>query len=273
MKRWLSVSFALGSFFGVVLVSIFTLLHLQFGSLNVPSVPVAAQAATTTSAVDESFAAAETFFKEKGISLSTTPATPLPWATWSTFESTATPEVRKAAVMAHEEWSRYSNEVLANSGLKAVYLIKDLNVNGQARSGMPDPEVTHSLYFDVSEQYLNSEGGSYMRRTFHHEFSHLIEYHLFDSYAPKDSVWSGCNATGLKYGNGGAAMYANADYAHKWHPQKGFVNGYATSGIEEDKAEMFAYYMTDASTLRDLANKDENIACKLHQTELLLQKL
>ena len=112
-----------------------------------------------------------------------------------------------------------------------------------------------------------------MRRTYHHELRHLIEYNLYGSYAPKDANWESCNASSFRYGNGGSEMYNDAAFAHKIHPQSGFVTGYATSGIEEDKAEIYAAYMTDPQALQNLAATDDLLSCKVSATKQLLQLL
>ena len=68
-------------------------------------------------------------------------------------------------------------------------------------------------------------------------------------------------------------MYDDVNFAHKEHPTYGFVDGYATSGVAEDKAEVFARFMTDPAGLQKLADKDAGISCKLSQTVTLLQNL
>jgi hypothetical protein len=273
MKRWLSVSFALGSFLGVIFVSIFAFFSLKLDILNVPSAPVSAQPVTSSRAsTTGSLGDAELFFRQKGITLSTNPATPLSWASWDTL-TISDPNAGQAAKDLKAEWSKYSDEAIKKSGLKAIYLVRNLSISGQARSGMPDPNATNALYFDVSDIYIQSEGGEYLRRTYHHEFSHFIEYKLTGSYAPNDSVWNGCNTPGTTYGRGGSSMYNDPDFAHKARPSYGFIDGYATSGVEEDKAEVFAYYMVSNSYLRKLAANDAGISCKLDQTEKLILSL
>lgn len=274
MKRWLSISFALSSFFGVLAVSIYALLQIQFGSLNVPSSPVAAAPfnTSTTAVTTGKFADAHQFFARKGITLSTSPKVPLSWANWNSADPNDK-NAQQAAGDLMDEWTLYSDKAIKSSGLKAIYLVRNLTFSGQNSAGMPDPEVSDAIYFDISDKFLQSEDGDFLRRTYHHEFGHFIVYKQTGSYAPKDSEWGKCNAKGAKYGDGGIAMYSDPGFAHKIHPSYGFIDGYATSGPEEDKAEMFAYYMTDQPLVRNLAKKDAGIACKLAQTEKLLKSL
>ena len=275
MKRWSSVGFALGTFLGVIVVSMVALLHMQFGSLNAAASPVTkpTQTLQKTSNSNGSFADAERFFTANNITLSIRPKSSLSLASWTPYESTEATNVRVAASELQDEMSKYSHQTLQASGLKSIYLVSDLFVNGQARSGMPEPLVEHALYFDASDKYLQSENGQYMRRTFHHEFSHLIAYDLYGKYTPNDAAWERCNTKEASYGNGGASMYADPEYAHKLHPSYGFIDGYATSAPEEDTAEMFTYYMTDLDYLSTVASKDAGIACKLSLTEKLLRTL
>lgn len=274
MRRWLSISLALGTLLGVVLVGVYSISMLHAAAFSAPSSPaVTSQPVDQSAAVNASgFTNAQSFFKSRGILLSVTPTAKVPGASWNEYHTTDQ-NVLLAASELQGEFSKYSAHALKSSGIKSIYLVANLYVDGQYRSGMPEPRLEHALYFDVSEANLQSEDGAYMKRTFNHEFSHLIEYDLFGSFTPKDKSWTDCNLSNFAYGKGGPAMYSNPDYAHKSHPAYGFVDGYATSAIEEDKAEMFAYFMTDPILVRSLANKDAGVACKLNQTEILLQKL
>ncbi len=276
MNRLLSASFALGSLLGTIIVSVFAFTQLKVMTSNAAAVPVKPpQIAVINNpkATSGDYAGALRFFADRGIMLSIAPSYALTDANWSTFSSSADANVSQAASELQTEFQKYTKNGLQNSGLKSIYLVKDLVVNGQARSGMPEPRTGKALYFDVSDIYLQSEDGMYMRRTFHHEFSHFTEYNLFGSYAPDDATWTGCNNSSFRYGNGGASMYADPEFAHKSHPTYGFIDGYATSAIEEDKAEMFAWYLTDAPALQKLASKDAGVACKLLQTKSLYQTL
>ena len=273
MKRWLSISFSFGSLLGVTAVSLLVFLNLRTSATPASVVPINQKSSSVAKAKAGSFTTAQKFFDERGIALSIQPKATLTNAHWHTYVLGDDAQVNQAAAELQSEWLKYSANTLKASGLKTIYLVHDLHVDGQARSGFPEPRIEHALYFDISANYLNSENGQYLRRTFHHEFAHLIEYDLFGSFAPADAAWNRCNAKDTKYGNGGPSMYADVDYAHTMHPKYGFVDGYATSGLDEDKAEMFAYYMTDPASVQNLADGDAGINCKLQLTERLLQEL
>lgn len=165
--------------------------------------------------------------------------------------------------MLSEEFVKYDSNTIKATGLKKIYLVTNLAVNGQLRSGMPEPVLQDALYFDVSKIYINSEDGQYIRRTFHHELKHLIDYNKFGNYTGDKANWLSCNDDSFRYGAGGGAMYADPKYAHSEHPITGFVDGYATSAIEEDRAEVYAMFMTTPEKLQTIADKDSSVACKL----------
>ena len=219
-----------------------------------------------------SFAVAKTYFSHHGIELSNKPITKVPGASYEIYSDTSD-EIVLSAQALQQEYTKYSDATLRSSGLKKIYLVKNLVVDGQARSGMPEPRLEDALYFDVSIKYLGSENGNYTRRTFHHEFNHLIIYNQNGMFSPTDKSWLACNDANFRYGSGGPSMYNTPEYAHIIHPQFAFTDGYATSGIEEDKAEVFADYMTNPGKLQLLSGKDSGVACKLANTEKFLQNL
>jgi hypothetical protein len=93
--------------------------------------------------------------------------------------------------------------------------------------------------------YDDTYSGDYAREVIHHEFDHLVTFNIFNTWAPVDSIWLSFNPPGFSYGAGGASAYqSNNSSLSGEHPTSGFVTGYATTAIEEDKAETYAYLMT-----------------------------
>ena len=68
-------------------------------------------------------------------------------------------------------------------------------------------------------------------------------------------------------------MHSDVAYAHAAHLKPGFITGYATSGVDEDRAEVFAHYMTNRNYLYKLAQNDASLSCKVAQSEQLLSSL
>lgn len=60
------------------------------------------------------------------------------------------------------------------------------------------------------------------------------------------------NPVDFNYGRGGA-------YEREWKPldddKKEFLNFYSTTGIEEDKAEIFAFIMLECKKIQDVQNE------------------
>lgn len=192
------------------------------------------------------------------------------YASWQIADPQSS-EGRQAYKIVSQELSKYTAANFATLGLKKVYLVKSLYVDGTFRSGMPEAQFEDAVYFDIDAKYFTSEDGKYMRRTIHHEIRHLADYNQYNTYKPQDSKWLQCNPAQNSYLNSVASMYANPTYAHAAHPSAGFITGYATSGIDEDRAEVYAYYMTDRAYLYKTAIEDASLSCKVAQTETLIR--
>jgi hypothetical protein len=68
----------------------------------------------------------------------------------------------------------------------------------------------------------------------------------------KDPIWESYNPADFEYGRGGA-------YEREWKPlennKKEFLNFYSTTGIEEDKAEIYAFMMLECNKIKDVENE------------------
>src|SRR3989344_3734937 len=129
-------------------------------------------------------------------------------STWQNVDTIDTDRINVFTNLVLHEIKRYPVPTIKKSGLKKIYLVRSLRVDDQLRSGMPEPFIEDALYFDISENYINSENGQYMKRVCHHELSHLIDYNQYGTFTPYDSKWQSCNTPGWHYGKGGASMSA-----------------------------------------------------------------
>jgi hypothetical protein len=206
--------------------------------------------------------AMRTIAAKYSIEVSITPSRPnLPGiATWQLVGATDISNLEAMSKLLSTEWNKYTTNFVKASGIKGIYLVKSLNVNGQNRAAMPDNIYDNYLYFSIDSQYINSPG--YLQNVIHHEFNHIIEYNVFGSWSWDDAAWKACNNTGFTYGAGGAAAYSNPNFANTYHVINGFLTGYGTYGIEEDKAEVFAEIMSNQTRLKALELIDTNFACK-----------
>ena len=84
----------------------------------------------------------------------------------------------------------------------------------------------------------------YLCRVLHHEFFHIIDYRD-DGDVYEDKAWAALNRPGFHYGTGGKNAQHVASARELTEKFPGFLNYYATTGVEEDKAEVFANLIVD----------------------------
>jgi hypothetical protein len=186
--------------------------------------------------------ALQTFLSQYGVTLQMLTVTPSTYAqdyaTYTILDNSDLAATKEYGSLFIDEWAKYPLDWVENSELQSIVIVDDLFVDGYNRAAMPDP-VGSAVYYDPSFS------GDYAREVVHHEYNHLITYNYFGSWSPADPVWQSYNPPGFSYGNGGAECYEPDNNCLTGdHPIAGFVTGYATSGIEEDKAELYACLMT-----------------------------
>lgn len=164
-----------------------------------------------------------------------------------------------------EEIQKLPVQLLQLSGLQTVAFVRQLQLATQPRAAVPD-YVHEVLYYDISLQKH-----AYLRHVVHHEFYHMLEQQLYGSAYYQDPQWLALNPANFSYGNGGAAT-RNAEAAAFSHPAPGFINGYAMSGIEEDKAEIWTVIWASDSwqQVSRMFEQDAVLAAKLR---LLIKQL
>jgi len=189
---------------------------------------------------------------------------------WAAGEVTADPadaaDVKTYTPLLVEEFALYPVGFVKRTKLRQIVLVKNLRFGKQRRTSVPD-FTRNVLYIDVSRGRKTED---YARRVIHHEYFHLIDY-LDDGLLYEDPGWSKLNPAGFRYGRGGAAMRdANASLLSDKHP--GFLNRYSTSGIEEDKAEVFSFMVMDYKTVEERAKKDKILKRKMAYMKTLARK-
>ncbi len=163
----------------------------------------------------------------------------IPSFTWKLGYKTANSQdfsnLLSYAVLACEEFKKYPQSYILKIKLGSVIFVKNLSIKGQARQSIPD-------YFKES-LVLDFEGirydKTYLRHVIHHELYHMIEQEFNDDAYWKDPNWARLNLKNFKYGSGGINARSSNMFLLT-HPEKGFVNLYSMSGLEEDKAEVYA---------------------------------
>lgn len=165
------------------------------------------------------------------------------WATWTPINKSHLPALKAYGAVLIDEWSKYPLDWVRVTRVKGIVLAVKLNVfdalrRTSMRAAMPDIGG-NVLFYDIGYG-----SGDYARHVIHHEFEHLKTYNLTGDYAPSDPTWLSLNPPDFRYGDGGAFCYVPGNSCLTGsHPIPGFVSGYATSAIEEDKAELYGYLM------------------------------
>lgn len=165
------------------------------------------------------------------------------------------------------EFGLYPPDLVKKSQLKRVVLCKDLSFADQRRNAIPDYEHD-TLYLDVGRGTYSKP---YLRKVIHHEFFHIIDYRD-DGSVYTDERWSALNPAKFQYGNGGQNAQALRETSVLTDKFPGFLNHYSTTGVEEDKAEVFANLIIEPAYVEDRAKTDPVLKAKIQRMKELLIK-
>lgn len=177
-----------------------------------------------------------------------------------------------------EELQLYPRTLLAKIGLEMVVLVSDLAFAGQPRKAVPDLGAS-VMYFDVRVGGYNDR---YTRKVIHHEIFHFLDHKYSTEGLYHDSLWESLNPPGFSYGQGGVnSQDVIIVEGHTTHREEqnasrkgedtsgpslpGFLNQYCLSGVEEDKAEVFAAMILGFSTLVRDCERDPVLESKVSE--------
>ncbi len=147
---------------------------------------------------------------------------------------------RRAAEIVAEELARYPSGFLAEHRLLRVVLVGDLTEAGLPIPSLPNLEQSLVLDVDGPEPFL--------RRLIHHEVYHFVDYAV-DDQVKRDPAWQALNDRYFVYGSGGRFV-RHGSASRFGSGGRGFVTEYARSGLEEDKAETYAFLLTAPAKMR-----------------------
>jgi hypothetical protein len=165
------------------------------------------------------------------------------------------------------EFAIYPPDLLQRSQLKRVVLCGELAFAGQRRNAIPDFEHD-TLYLDVSRGAYSKP---YLRKVIHHEFYHIIDYRD-DGSVYRDERWAALNPDNFKYGTGGRTAQDLKETSALTNKYPGFLNHYSTTGVEEDKAEIFANLIVDPEYVETRAINEHVINAKVERMKDQLAK-
>jgi hypothetical protein len=169
-------------------------------------------------------------------------------------------ELEKYVQLFQKEFFKYPKAFVENTKLKKVAMVKNLINQGVSVASMPD-YYQENLYMDI---YVGNYDKTYQKHVVHHEYYHMIEQQFHGTSYYKDPEWAKFNEPSFQYGSGGInARESSVQVVN--HPRNGFISGYAMSGLEEDKAELFATLMTteEEDMIREWAETDEILRNKI----------
>ena len=177
-------------------------------------------------------------------------------------------ELEKYVHLFRSEFFKYPKKFIINTNLKKVVFVKNLINQSVSVAAMPD-YYKENLYMDI---FVGNYDKTYQRHVVHHEFYHMIEEQFNGNAYYKDPIWAKMNDPSFQYGNGGINA-RSSDLEPVNHPQQGFISGYSMSGLEEDKAEIYAGLMTteEKDKLRKWAKSDKILAAKIFYLSAFLK--
>jgi len=163
------------------------------------------------------------------------------------------------------ELRRYPPELVRRAGLRRVALCADLAFAGQRRNAVPDFQ-NDTLYLEVKRGSMNR---LYLRKVIHHEFFHIVDLRD-DGRLYRDDAWALLNPPGFRYGSGGRTAQDLAATSVLTTRYPGFLNHYSTTGVEEDKAEVFANLLVEPEVVRRRIAADPVLAAKVARMKELV---
>ncbi len=150
------------------------------------------------------------------------------------------------------ELRRHSRAFLAAARLRHVLLAASLSATG-APSGVVGLTVAGQTFFAADARATEPV----LQHVFHHELFHLV-----DAQLASDPEWDATNPAGFAYDRRDAVK-VDPSGSMIDRTRFGFISRYATFSASEDKAELFAFLVTDARQVRELAARDSVLRRKI----------
>lgn len=166
-----------------------------------------------------------------------------------------------------KEFALYPVDFVKRSHLKRIVFCEELAWDDQLRASIPD-FANDTLYIDVVRGDWRE---NYQRKVLHHEFFHMVDQ-VDDGLLYRDDRWSAANPAEFRYGAGGDTAQTTEGTGALSDKYPGFLNHYSTTGVEEDKAEIFAYLFIDRAELARRAETDGVLRAKVELMKRLLQE-
>lgn len=161
------------------------------------------------------------------------------------------------------EWKLYPVSFVQKTKVSKITFCISLSLNNQFRAAVPSYDADR-MFYDTAAGAHNS---NYQRNVVHHEYFHMVDQRQKRLYT--DPEWAALNPPDFKYGSGGAQMRTSGA-GSLTDKIPGFLTPYGTSGVEEDKAELFAHMIVDGEFVANRAKVDLVLEKKI---EMLKKRL
>ena len=177
----------------------------------------------------------------------------------------ANAKLARFATVVAQVMKEYPREFVGKLRLWKFELTEAPIVAGATWIGVADPDNA-TVHVNITTPV---NGPDDWRIALHHELFHLVDQQD-DGITAKDLAWRKLNRAGFLY-------TANKDVpcepitSANGPPVPGFVNAYATSGEEEDKAVTFANMMVYLPVLEERAAHDAVLAAKIERVRQMMR--
>lgn len=173
-------------------------------------------------------------------------------------EAASASEIAKYTPLLVLELGLYPPKFVNKTHLQRIVLCREISFAGQRRSAIPDFEHD-TLYLDVARA---SSKLFYLNKVFHHEFFHIVDLRD-DGRLYNDDRWQQLNRSEFSYGAGGKNAQSLTDTSVLTDRYPGFLNHYSTTGVEEDKAELFANLIVESKYVEERMAADAVLNAKV----------
>ncbi|MGV3614367.1 MAG: hypothetical protein ACO1SV_03435 [Fimbriimonas sp.] len=173
--------------------------------------------------------------------------------------------LERYAPIFEQEWRRYPRSLMVRTRVGKIVIGTDVRVLGQPRAAVPD--------FSPGWYWLDAQVGQriprYGKHVLHHDFFHMIDERDSED-GRRDALWEALNPSTVKYGKGGWFMQSGNVGALR-EDLPGFLTEYATSAVEEDKAEVYGHLLGSPAFVRRRAAADPVLAAKVARIKALVK--
>tara|TARA_B100001939_G_C16907985_1_gene603236 strand:+ start:521 stop:1579 length:1059 start_codon:yes stop_codon:yes gene_type:complete len=165
-----------------------------------------------------------------------------------------------------KEVNLYPKSFLNNSGLKYVMICEELKADNETIAGLAPSHYDQSpgvFFMNVGglNQWGPSERINLIKHVFHHEFYHIIDTKLSKVYL--DDNWTNLNSEAY-------SKDLVIDTYRMDTTVPGFISVYGRNNLAEDKAELFAFMISQHQNFKKKISNDKIL---IKKTKLMISRL